>query len=96
MNTRVENKSVKKKKKEAFVFKAPNAKVVQLAGDFTNWEKNPIALKKTPDGVWQTTIEIEPGKYHYRFLVDGEWQDDRNSPMQPNPFGSNNAIREVV
>src|SRR5262245_28828916 len=62
--------------KQTFSFKAPDAHNVLLAGDFTHWLKQPIPLRKQPDGVWSVTASLKPGTYHYRFVVDGEWRDD--------------------
>ena len=49
------------------------------------------------DGVWRTTVELGPGIHHYRFLVDGEWRDDPECVLrEPNPFGSENMMRQVA
>jgi 1,4-alpha-glucan branching enzyme len=83
-------------KTQKFSYATPNAHDVQLVGDFTNWQKQPIHLRKEPNGVWQTAIRLEPGTYHYRFLVDGQWRDDPECPIHvPNPFGGHNAVRHV-
>ena len=38
----------------------------------------------------------EPVKHNYRFLVDGQWQDDPACTIRvANPFGSENMVREV-
>ena len=50
--------------------------MVQLAADFTEWEKSPIDLIRFENGVWSTTVPLPPGVYAYRFLVDGHWYDD--------------------
>ena len=83
-------------KTQIFSYITPNAREVQLVGDFTNWQKQPIPLRKEPNGVWQAAIRLEPGTYHYRFLVDGQWRDDPECPVHvPNPFGTHNAVRLV-
>ena len=70
---------------------------MQLVGDFTHWQKAPINLKKRADGIWQTTVELEPGQHHYRFMVDGQWRDDLECSLHvPNPYGSRNAVRQVA
>lgn len=67
-----------------------------LVGDFTHWQESPIALKKDTSGIWSTSVSLAPGTYHYRFLVDGEWRDDPECTLRvSNPFGSENAVREV-
>jgi hypothetical protein len=82
--------------KKVFALHAPNAREVKLVGDFTNWETTSIALEKNKNGTWQTTVELEPGEYSYRYLVDGEWWDDPQcSRRAPNPYGGWNSQVEV-
>jgi len=84
------------KRKITFKCFAPTAKSVAVAGDFTNWEAAPIALRKQPDGTWVKTVSLPPGKYQYRFIVDDQWQDDPQCPERvPNPFGTCNCVRVV-
>jgi 1,4-alpha-glucan branching enzyme len=84
------------KQKITFSYKAPSAKSVALAGDFTGWNQAPLMLKKDKDGVWKKTISLPPGRYEYRLLVDGEWRDDPQCPVrQPNQFGSENCVCTV-
>ncbi len=81
------------KEKVTFTYKAPEAQSVLLAGDFTGWQEAPLSLKKSKDGVWKKTISLPPGKYEYRLLVDGQWQDDPQCPnRQPNQFGGTNCV----
>ena len=81
------------KKKVTFSYAAPEAKSVQLASEFTDWEKAPVNLKKGKGGLWKTTVPLPPGRYEYRFLVDGQWQDDPQCPNRhPNQFGSVNCV----
>ena len=83
-------------RKESFTYFAPSADNVMLVGDFTEWEQNPISLKKQKDGTWKATVPLEPGEHQYRFLVDGQWQDDQEcSDKRPNGFGQQNCIRQV-
>lgn len=84
------------KSAQEFFYSAPGANSVQLVGDFTRWQKDPINLVKQADGVWKTTVALAAGIYHYRFLVDGEWRDDPQCTLRiPNIFGSHNMVREV-
>ncbi|MCX6909423.1 MAG: glycogen-binding domain-containing protein [Verrucomicrobia bacterium] len=76
-------------------FDAPFAKFVNIAGDFNAWEMTTLALRKT-DSVWKITLELKPGAYQYKFLVDGEWVNDPNNVRTvPNQFGSLNNMLEV-
>lgn len=90
-------KKIKTSREQTFSFHAPDALSVQLVGDFTHWQKEPINLKRGPDGIWQTTVRLKPGKHNYRFLLNGQWQDDPACTIRvANPFGSQNMIREVA
>ena len=84
------------KVKQVFSFNAPTAMSVLLAGDFTHWQKEAIPMQRQKDGLWKASVTLEPGTYHYRFLVDGQWHDDPECELQvPNPYGGNNAVRTV-
>jgi len=82
--------------RQTFTFNAPDALSVMLVGDFTHWQANPIPMHKQPDGLWHVAVELPPGRYHYRFLVDGEWRDDPECTLRVrNPYGSQNCVRQV-
>ncbi len=90
-------KFVSSQPKQTFSFRAPEATSVQLVGNFTHWKEAPINLHKGGDGIWRTSIDLEPGTYHYRFLVDGDWRDDPECTLRvPNPFGSQDSVRKVA
>jgi len=81
---------------QEYFYRAPEASSVQLVGDFTHWQRQPINLVKGASGVWRTSVALAAGTYHYRFLVDGQWCDDPQCTLRmPNIFGSNNMVREV-
>jgi 1,4-alpha-glucan branching enzyme len=81
---------------QEFAITAPGATSVALVGDFTNWQEKPVAMKPAGADVWKAVVPLAPGIHHYRFLVDGEWRDDPECTLRvPNPFGTENAVREV-
>lgn len=85
-----------KEKIQKFTYSKPDAHAVELVGDFTNWQEQPIRLQKEPNGKWQAAVRLQPGTHYYRFLVDGQWRDDPDCPLfVPNPFGTHNAVRQV-
>jgi hypothetical protein len=54
-------------------------------------------MRKDKNGVWRKTVMIFPGRYEYRFWVDGEWYNDpHNRKRCPNCFGSENNVIEVT
>ena len=70
---------------------------MKLVADFTGWDKRPLDLTQAEKGVWRLTVALPPGRYAYRFLVDGEWCDDPSCQhCEPNPFGTRNAVIEVA
>lgn len=71
------------------------AQEVSVAGTFNNWTPQP--LEKITDSVWATHFPLKPGRYEYRFVVDGTWQEDPNSTeYAPNPFGGRNSILTIA
>jgi len=80
-----------------FVTLYPRAKSVQIAGDFNNWQPGKTEMEKVGNsGVWQTKLNLPVGKYRYRLVVDGQWQQDPyNEKIEANPFGGFNSILEV-
>lgn len=80
-------------KKAVFSLTAPDAQSVQLAGDFNSWNPAVNPLKKSSKGVWKINLNLSPGRYEYRFLVDGKWQNDPQcSSHAANPFGEENCL----
>jgi len=80
-----------------FVTLYPRAKDVQIAGDFNNWQPENTNMQKVGNsGVWQTKLKLPAGRYRYRLVVDGQWQQDPyNEQTEVNPFGDFNSVVEV-
>ncbi len=51
---------------------------VHVVGDFNNWSKTAHPMQDSDgDDSWETMISLKPGKYEYRFLIDGtKWIKD--------------------
>jgi 1,4-alpha-glucan branching enzyme len=79
-----------------FKLHAPKAKKVSLAGSFNSWDTGALAAKKDTKGNWVVKTGLKPGKYEYKFFVDGIWMSDPgcNSNVS-NSFGSQNSIIEI-
>jgi chromosome partitioning protein len=80
-----------------FVTLYPRAQSVQIAGDFNDWQPSKMQMEKVGNtGVWQASVKLAPGKYRYRLVVDGQWQQDPyNEITELNPFGGYNSVVEV-
>ncbi len=75
----------------------PRAKIVQVAGDFNNWQPDKGQLKQVGEnGIWQIKLPVASGRYRYRLVVDGQWQQDPyNEKTELNQYGELNSIIEV-
>ncbi len=83
-------------KRAQFAFQAPEAKEVYLVGEFNNWDNSVNPMKNDMNGLWKTALFLKPGKYEYRFIVDGNGENDPScSCCVPNEFGSRNCVRIV-
>jgi len=71
---------------------AKKADQVELLGDFTNWQ--PLPMKRNSRGIYQTSVELEPGKrYQYRYRIDGNWSNDWSADDYiPNGLGEDNSV----
>ncbi len=75
----------------------PRAQTVQIAGDFNDWNPEQTEMQKVSEnGKWQLQLPLEKGAYRYRFVVDGQWQQDPyNELTEMNPFGGMNSVMYV-
>jgi len=74
------------------------AHTVAIAGDFNGWNPQTNILEDPEgDGIWTGTLKLEPGKYEYMFVMDGEkWFPDPNALRYvKDGFGNKNAILEI-
>ncbi len=68
-----------------------------MVGDFTHWQERAVSMQKDAQGTWRTSVELQPGKHTYRFIVDGEWRDDPECTIRiPNAFGGYDMVREAA
>lgn len=80
-----------------FSYKASDVQSLKLVGDFNNWTPDSsYELHKQPDGTWKKVIPLPPGRYHYKFIADGEWKEDQHNPNYiVNEFGGVDSVVEV-
>ena len=85
-------KAATTKKAVTFTLRAEPGKKVFLAGTFNGWDPaaKQMAEKK---GVYSTSLRLEPGKYEYKFVVDGTWcADPECLDCIPNDQGTLNSV----
>lgn len=81
-----------------FVFFASGAQRVAVVGDFNNWSTTADPMyDREEDGVWSITLPLKPGRYEYKFLVDGKkWMHDPENPQKiEDGFGGHSSVIEV-
>ncbi|MEM9529274.1 MAG: M20/M25/M40 family metallo-hydrolase, partial [Bacteroidota bacterium] len=65
-------------------FKLPgylDAEKVSLVADFNNWNMFGTPLYRTEEG-WECRLYLPPGRYLYKFIVDGYWTADPTTPTE--------------
>ena len=82
--------------KVTFVLPICDAKRVSLSGEFNGWSPDATPMKRYDDGHWETTVELAPGRYEYKFVRDGEWMPDLLAHENVwNQHGTLNSVIEV-
>jgi len=81
--------------KPNFIFKLKghgDAKKITLCGIFNNWQPDGYAMG-FKDGEWTIPFHLEPGKYLYKFRIDGEWiRDPGNKLWEQNEPHTGNSV----
>lgn len=76
-----------------FILTAPGAGEVCLVGDFNNWEHTKGKMRKGKGDTFKKNLSLTPGRYEYRFVVDGIWWTDPNNDNRcANVFGEENSV----
>ena len=80
-----------------FILDRPDACEVFLCGDFNQWARESLRMIRNDGaGRWEKRLTLLPGRYEYKFVVDGQWISDPQAPAEvPNPHGSFNSVVEV-
>lgn len=76
-----------------FAWTPEGADTVQIAGSFNDWKEK--LVMKNVSGKHQLSIPLKPGKYFYKFIVDGEWCYDFTAPNETDDEGNVNNVITV-
>lgn len=81
-----------------FIYKPEDGKhpkKVQLKGQMNDWNPVNTNLEKVDDH-WKIELRLNPGKYHYQIVVDGESMlDPANEEVEDNNIGGVNSVLRV-
>ncbi|MEN8264543.1 MAG: hypothetical protein ABFR82_13890 [Nitrospirota bacterium] len=60
---------------------APYAKTVAVIGDFNDWDKRGLLMKRAESGDFMLTMDLKSGgEYRFKYLIDDtRWENDRNA-----------------
>ena len=80
-----------------FVLVAPGARSVALAGDFDEWDRSRMPLRRGAPGLWTLDVPLPPGRYQYAFVVDGDRfvADPSAPPAVGDDFGQPTSVVTV-
>lgn len=74
----------------------PDAQVVALAGSFNQWNQSQLLFAREGDE-WVCRIDLDAGRYTYKFIVDGNWLLDPSNPQtEEDAAGNVNNVLEVA
>ena len=80
----------------AFMLDSPDADEVYLCGDFNEWVPRTLPMIRRGAGHWEKRLALQPGRYEYKFIVNGIWIHNPDSPENvQNAHGSLNSVVEV-
>ena len=57
----------------------PNARIVAVAGSFNTWNQSQVLCGREGEE-WICRLDLTPGKYTYKFIIDGDWILDPDNP----------------
>lgn len=85
-----------KKRRVKFQVQTDSGSKVFVAGSFNNWDPTKNIMKEK-NGVFSTSIMLEPGRYEYKFVINDVWCiDPSTSEWMPNNMGSLNSVIEIA
>ena len=72
-----------------------DASLVVLTGTFNNWNQSQLLFAREGDA-WVCRVDLDPGVYQYKFIVDGDWLLDPSNPdTAEDEAGNVNNVIEV-
>jgi hypothetical protein len=72
-----------------------DASLVVLSGTFNNWNQSQLLFAREGDA-WVCRVDLDPGVYQYKFIVDGDWLLDPSNPdTAEDEAGNVNNVIEV-
>ena len=91
-------------KSAVFSCNSETAQAIFLAGSFNEWNPTSTPMVREGSRHWALTQPLPPGRYEYKFVVDGEWCCEPGCHASEvecphcvvNEFGTMNRVLEVA
>ncbi|MCX5639350.1 MAG: alpha-amylase family glycosyl hydrolase [Planctomycetota bacterium] len=76
---------------------AAGAQKASVAGDFTGWQGQAVAMTRAADGSFAAVIDVPPGTHRYKLILDGtRWITDPSNPRNVDDGnGGKNSIIDL-
>ena len=95
--------AIPKDNQTVFACDSDSATAVFLAGSFNDWSQTATPMTRDKGGHWTASLPLAPGRYEYKFVVDGEWCCEPGCTYKEihcpscimNDFGTMNRVLEV-
>ncbi len=86
-----------------FMYNNSAARQVQVCGNFNNWcgtkdtggilDLSLGVMKESDDGTWRLVVDLPPGRYQYKFVIDRvSWTMDPSNPNTDFEDGFENSL----
>lgn len=73
-----------------------DAEQVILSGSFNKWNTEALKMNRTAEG-WSVTLNLAPGRYTYKFIVDNNWIHDPGNPEKSiNEYDGYNSVISIT
>ena len=75
-----------------------SARPISIIGNFNDWSrKNDILRDEDADGIFETTVHLEPEMYEYKFVMgDSDILDPENENIVSNNMGGWNSVLDLT
>ena len=83
--------------KHKFILESSSSSSVFVMGSFNDWSRNSLEMTEVNNGFYEIEIQLEPQKYEYKFIVNGdEILDPLNEDVVSNNIGGYNSLIDLT
>jgi len=91
-----EGRSVVRQRDSNYTFSwQGSATTIEVMGEWNDWATGTSMVEDNP-GNWSASIDLDPGLYCYKYVIDGVWVIDSENPYRGYCGSFENSIARVV